>query len=107
MTWTIPLLPHLLASYFDLQTFVFLLQPLDNFRVFGDVRIDVDDVARDVAANIFGPIGVIQGIVRIVRVEPGWRHGGDHHRPTIPAQTVLQQSSQVGIAKVDVFVALK
>ena len=96
-----------MTSHLDLQAFIFLLQPLDDFCILRDVRIHVDDVARDVAANILGPIGVIQGIVRIVRVEPGWRHGGDHHRPTIPAQTVLQQSSQVGIAKVDVFVALR
>ena len=70
------------------------------------MRIYVDHVARDVAANILCAIGVIERVVSVVGIEPRRRHRGDHDRTAISAQAVFQQTRQIGVAKIDVFVAL-
>ena len=98
---------YLLSPYLDFQAFILFLESLDDLRVFGDVGVDVDDVARDVATDVLRAIGVIQRVVGVVRVEPSGRDSGDHHSATIPTETVFQQPRQIGIPEVDVFVSLQ
>ena len=53
--------------------------------------------------NVFGPVGVDEGIPRLVSVLVRWRNVGNHDSAAVAGQGVLEESGQLRVAVVNEF----
>jgi hypothetical protein len=79
-----------------------LRQLLDDLLILTDVVGDVDHVASELGADVFGAVGVGQRVARLLEVNRGRADVGDHHRLRVAAQRVLEYARKLAVTIVDI-----
>lgn len=90
-------IPHLYPQSRDL-----VLEITYYVAILRNVIGDVDDVSLDFVRYPVGSVGVYKGVLALVPVNRSRRHVSYHHRSTVSAQSVLQQSRQLRVAVINV-----
>mmetsp|Transcript_24509 Transcript_24509/g.62216 ORF Transcript_24509/g.62216 Transcript_24509/m.62216 type:complete len:366 (-) Transcript_24509:350-1447(-) len=85
------------ARKLHLQIRELSLELLYDLRVLGDVVRDPHNVSHSLGLDVFGTIRVLQRVVSVLVVQMTRTHVGDHHRPAVPSERVLQESRHLGV----------
>ena len=82
---------------FQLQLLNLLPQIVDDVLVLQDVKGYQLFIAELLGFYVLGPVRILQSVDGFLELRAGWAHSGNHHRLTVAAQRVFEQSRQLGI----------